>query len=152
MKAYLYTLSLLILVGCATKKDLDQIDETSINVESKNDETVKITATIGEIGESDPITITNARIEGNTMFITVEYSGGCQDHALELIGNMGVMKSLPPKRGIKLIHHSNGDNCRELITHTIEANIEALAYTPTTGSEIMLILDSYGKELKYIYE
>lgn len=152
MKYIVYTLSILFLMGCGTKKELDQVDETAINVESKPDQNIKLTARIGEITESDPVTITSAQITANTLFLTIEYSGGCEDHTFEMIGNAAVMKSLPPKRSVKLIHEANDDHCRSWITQNLEINIEDLADAKKAGSEIILILDGYGKELKYIYE
>lgn len=128
------------------------MDETSINVESKPNQNIELTAIIGELTDSDPITITSAQINGNKLFLTVEYSGGCQEHTFQMVGNLAVMKSLPPKRSIRLIHESNDDHCRALITENLQINIEALAADQRAGSEIILILDGYGKELKYIYE
>ena len=152
MKYIIYTLAVLVLFGCSSAKEIEQVDETAIDVESKPNDNIQLTAKIGDLTESDPITISNAQIAGNTLFLTVEYSGGCQDHTFEMIGSMAVMKSLPPKRSVRLIHHGNDDHCRALITQNLEINIEALAYSQEKGSEIILILDGYGKELKYIYE
>lgn len=152
MKYILYTLTVLLFLSCATQNEINQVDETEINVESKPDENIELTAKIGELTESDPITITSAQIDGNKMFLTVEYSGGCEEHSFEMVGSLAVMKSLPPKRSVRLIHESNDDHCRALITKNLVINIEALADSQKSGSEIILILDGYGKELKYIYE
>ena len=140
-----------ILLGCGTQKELEQVDETAINVDSKPAKDI-ITAKLGESKRSDAVTINNARIEGNLMYLIVEYSGGCEEHEFELIGSYNVAKSMPPQRGIELQHNANGDNCRALIMDTLIANIEALAAAPTKGSEIFLNLEGYGKQLKYIYE
>lgn len=152
MKYIFYTLAIIFITGCGASKEINQIDETAVNVENTPDQHIELIASIGELKESDPITITSALIEGNTLHLTVEYSGGCQDHSFEMIGSMAVMKSLPPKRSVRLIHESNDDHCRALITQNLRINIEALAYAKEKGSEIILILDGYGKELKYIYE
>lgn len=141
----------LLFISCATQKELEQVDETAINVDSKPAKDI-ITAKLGEPKRSDAITINNARIEGNLMYLVVEYSGGCEEHEFELIGSYAVAKSLPPQRGIQLQHNANGDNCRALITDTLIANIEVLAAAQTKGSEIFLNLEGYGKQLKYIYE
>lgn len=140
-----------VLLGCGTQKELEQVDETAINVDSKPAKDI-ITAKLGESKRSDAVTINNARIEGNLMYLIVEYSGGCEEHEFELVGSYAVAKSMPPQRGIQLQHNANGDNCRALITDTLIANIEALAAAPTKGSEIFLNLEGYGKQLKYIYE
>lgn len=151
MKYVLYTIFAFVLLGCGTQKEIEQVDETAINVDSKPEKDI-ITATLGESKRSDAITINNVRIEGNLMYLIVEYSGGCEEHDFELIGSFAVAKSIPPQRGIQLYHNANGDNCRALITDTVIANIEALAAAPTKGSEIFLNLEGYGKQLKYIYK
>ena len=140
-----------VLLGCATQKKLEQVDETAINVDSKPAKDF-IIAKLGEPKRSDAVTINNARIEENLMYLIVEYSGGCEEHEFELIGSYNVAKSMPPQRGIQLQHNANGDNCRALITDTLIANIETLAAAPSKGSEIFLNLEGYGKQLKYIYE
>ena len=61
------------------------------------------------------------------------------------------MKSLPPKRTVALIHNSNGDSCRELISETIKFDIRALAVTETSGSEITLLLEGYKEPIQYVY-
>lgn len=143
MKYAIYPLFAFILIGCASQKEL-------INSEGDNEDI--ITATLGEFKKTDPISILNVKIEENSMFIVVEYSGGCKEHNFELVGNNAVAKSLPPQRSIQLQHNGNEDHCRELITDTVTANIEALAMSQTQGSEIILNLDGYGKELKYTFK
>ncbi len=109
-------------------------------------------AQLGDISqESDPITINSVLLEGNTLILEVEYSGGCEDHSYDLIGSEGVMKSLPAKRSIKLIHHSNGDSCRELVSETLKFDIKALALNETTGSEIILLLDGTKESISYVF-
>ena len=151
MKHSIYALITLLILGCASRKDLGKVNETSITVNS-NLEKDFITATLGESKTSDAITINDAQINGNLMYLVVEYSGGCQNHSFELTGSYAVAKSIPPQRAIQLYHNANGDNCRALITDTIIVNIEALASTPIPGSEIFLNLKGFGKQLKYIYQ
>ncbi len=151
MKYTLISLVAFLILGCATPHDIEQVDENAINVDGKT-QTEMITAKLGSFKESDAISILNARIEGNKMYLIVEYSGGCKDHSFELIGSYAIAKSIPPQRSIQLYHNSNQDNCRALLTDTIVANIEALAASSNAGSEIILNLDGYGKQLKYIYE
>lgn len=109
-------------------------------------------AQIGDVmQESAQITVTSATLDGNILSLEVEYSGGCTDHTYDLIGSEGVMKSLPAKRTIKLIHNSNDDSCRELISETIKFDIRPLAYMEKSGSEIVLLLDGYKQSISYVY-
>lgn len=130
-----------LLFACNNTKEVLEIDP--INVKS---------AQIGDVTqESAETTITSAILEGNVLTLEVEYSGGCKDHTFELIGSAAVMKSMPPKRPIKLVHNSNEDSCRELVSETIKFELESLAYSKESGSEIVLLLDGYKESISYIY-
>jgi hypothetical protein len=130
-----------ILLSCNNTKEV--LDIEPIDVKK---------AQIGDISqESDPITINSVLLEGNTLILEVEYSGGCEDHSYELIGSEGVMKSLPAKRSIKLIHNANGDSCRELVSETLKFDIIPFALKATTGSEIILLLDGTKESISYVF-
>lgn len=131
----------ILLFACNNTKEVLDIDPIEVKK-----------AQIGDVmQESAPITITAATLDGNILSLEVEYSGGCKDHTYELIGSAAIMKSLPAKRAIKLIHNSNDDTCRELISETIKFNIRALSVTETKGSEIVLLLDGYKQSISYVY-
>ncbi len=153
--------STFLFAACKTPKDGTDSVVTS-NVENTTDTTAMIPkpkrpyqlkAQIGDITKrTDAYTISSARIEGNTLYIDITFSGGCAWHKFELIGSPAVAKSLPPQRAIKLIHDNDNDSCESLVHETIEADIRELADSPTSGSEIVLILDGYTKKLNYIFE
>ncbi len=131
----------ILLVACNNTKEVLDIDPIEVQK-----------AQIGEVTqESDAVTITGAKLEGNILSLNIEYSGGCKDHSYDLIGSEAVMKSMPPKRAVNLIHHSNGDSCRELVSETIKFDIRALAMAQTNGSEIVLMLDGYKESISYVY-
>lgn len=130
-----------LLFACNNTKEVLEIDPIDVKK-----------AQIGDVTqESAETTIKSAKLEGNILTLSVEYSGGCNDHSFELIGSEAVMKSMPPKRSVKLVHNSNGDSCRELLSETIKFDIRALAFAQTTGSEIVLMLDGYKQSISYIY-
>ena len=130
-----------LLFGCNTTKEVLDIDPIDVKK-----------AQIGDVTqETAQTTITSVKLEGNILSLGVEYSGGCKDHSFELIGSAAIMKSIPPKRSIKLMHESNGDTCRELVSETIKFDIRALAHTETSGSEIVLLLDGYKESISYVY-
>ena len=130
-----------LLFACSNTKEV--LDTDPINVKD---------AQIGDVmQESDQVTVTSATLDGNILSLDIEYSGGCEDHSYELVGSAAVMKSLPAKRAIKLIHNSNGDSCREFISETIKFDIQSLAYVQKTGNEIVLLLDGYKQSISYVY-
>lgn len=109
-------------------------------------------AVLGEIDFNAPTAqINSVRIEGNLMFLDVSYSGGCEEQGFSLVGSNMIMKSLPPKRGIRLQRDPKGDVCRELVSKSLVFDISDLAYTQEVGSEIILMLEGYREDIKYTF-
>ena len=96
--------------------------------------------------ENDSYSIVNAFVDGNVLNLDVTYSGGCKDHAFELIGSNIVAKSLPPQRAVLLVHHGNGDDCRELMGERLKFDIKNLAFE---GKDVMLKINGYNQEILY---
>lgn len=146
MKIILIFSLILATVGCKTQKNLSK--DKDANCKSN-----MITATIGEINvQSDLQTISEVRVSGNKLFIDINYSGGCEKHEFQVIGSKIIAKSLPPIRGIQLVHKANGDACKKLIEQTIEVDISALAYKQEAGSKIFLTLDGWKERIEYTFE
>jgi hypothetical protein len=130
-----------LLIACNNTKEVLDVDP--INVKK---------AQIGDVTqESAQTTIGAVKLEGNILSLDVEYSGGCKDHSFEFVGSAAIMKSLPAKRAVKLVHDSNDDTCRELVSETIKFDIRALAVTEKSGSEIILLLDGVKEPISYVY-
>ena len=82
----------------------------------------------------------------------VTYSGGCKEHSFDMVGSQNISKSLPPIRQIRLIHNGNEDHCRELITRTLKVDLSDMAYSKTSGSEIVLNLKGAREPINYIFQ
>lgn len=137
---------LLATVGCKTQKNL-QKSQMDTNTKTM------LTAVIGKINApSDPVTIKSVRMEGNKLILTVQYSGGCENHSFQCIGSPVIAKSLPPIRSIQLVHTANGDACKKLIEQTLEIDISALAYKQEAESKIFLNLEGWAEQIAYIFE
>lgn len=109
-----------------------------------------VEATLGKFPESDPIDIDSLWLDGNTLFLNVSYTGGCALHKFEFVGDLAIMKSLPPQRNVKLIHYNGADSCESIVKQTLEIDITDLAITEATGSEIVLLLNKH--RINYIFE
>lgn len=96
---------------------------------------------------SAPYHIDAVNLVKNQLTINVTYSGGCEKHEFQLIGNRMISKSIPPQRSIQLYHNNNGDSCREQLTETLVFDISAFAYS---DQEISLILSGYREVIPYI--
>lgn len=135
---------LIIITGCGVKKNDDRnVSETK---KTESDFVAKIGIIPEEYLET---TINTVSIDGDEMHLNVSYSGGCEEQNFELIGAEQVMKSLPPKRGVVLIRHNNGDQCREWITKELTFQIKALSASAEPGYETILILDNNKERYSY---
>lgn len=137
MKRIFYILTataLLLAAGCKT--------ETVVDV--KNDSTVDSPEFV-----STTFRFKNVKIEGDTLFANVEYSGGCGDHKFEMEQNGFLMKSLPPKQPVKIIHLSTVDHCRSMINENLKFDISSFRGTPH-GSTVLL-LKNWTSDIIYSY-
>jgi hypothetical protein len=91
----------------------------------------------------------SAEIKGDTLYTTVSYSGGCGEHIFELEANGTMMKSLPPKQPLRIIHRSTNDPCRAHIVELHKFDISSYRGTPT-GLTIIL-LENWNQHLSYNY-
>ncbi len=146
----------LLLFSCGTTEEAISVtssDDQPIvetDVTDKPQRNYQVKARIGKLGESSPFTIDEMRLDGNTLFATVTYSGGCAEHKFEVVGSPMIMKSLPPKRSVQIGHDPNGDSCRGMVTRILEIDLTDLAYDPTPGSEIVLMFSGWDEGINYI--
>lgn len=141
------------LAACKQKSEVtaavqDTKEAQTETVQSDTIPKIMLDPKMGQI-ESDPITIEGAFVEGDILHLQVQHSGGCEDHTYDLKGTGMFMKSLPPQTTIQLDHNANGDNCRALISKTLDFNIKALQYP---GSNKLIIhLTGYPERIEYTY-
>jgi hypothetical protein len=144
----IFILSILVFASCKTAKNTSaKNDETKIEqsnteggIVERTHEPIQIKAEIGRIErkQTTSVQIIKSRIEGNTLYLKVGYSGGCTKHGFKVIGNPMISKSLPPIRSVELVHLNNGDTCREYIEQQLIIDVSELAYEKETGSKIKL--------------
>ncbi len=160
MKLFALLLTGILLYSCASTENIikEEIGETAEQNENtmteitKPERNIKLIAEIGKFKDSDLLNIQSAKIIKNTLFLVVTYSGGCAEHKFSFIGSPMIMKSLPPKRSVKLIHDKNNDSCRSIVTKTIEIDLKNIAYDQTPGSEIVFMIEGWDDQLKYTFE
>jgi hypothetical protein len=152
MKTFIIICLTILAVGCKSSKNVVVTDLPPKDTVQKN-ENVAIAASIGRIDQaSDPISISDVRIEGNKMLINVSYGGGCEEHNFQVIGSPMISKSLPPVRAIQLVHVANGDKCKMNVMKTLEVDLKELAYKQEAGSKIYLTLGGWSQQIEYTFE
>lgn len=155
MKIILFLALSSVFFACGAKKDAtNTTKKEQVSINRPDLETMQIKATVGkQAATSDPImSIDFVEVKGNTLIIDLTYGGGCKDHQFEVIGSEAIAKSLPPIRGIQLVHHANEDNCRAIVKKRLEVDITDLAYLKEKDSEIYLALDGWDQKILYKYK
>lgn len=141
-----------IFFSCDSTKTIIETETIETIDTGKPERNVMIKAGIGEFTDSEPVTIKNVRLEGNTLFIDITIIAGCGVHNFKLTGSPAIMKSNPPKRSVKIIHEVPREECSDSVNKILEVDISALATSQTSGSTIYLLLDGWDEEIKYVFE
>lgn len=97
---------------------------------------------------SAPLDVMQASIQGDSLVVQVAYSGGCAEHAFELVTAGPQLRSLPPKQPLMIAHETNGDACRSRIEEILAFDLRPHRMSPT-GLTVILFNDS---TLMYRYE
>jgi len=93
--------------------------------------------------------IDTAFVTGDTLRAIVSYSGGCAKHEFTLEKSGFMMKSLPPKQPLRIVHRSEGDPCRALIRE--ELSFDLNSYRGTPDGVTVLILENWNLHINYSY-
>ena len=75
---------------------------------------------------SDPYFFQTANIDGDTLQLTVSYSGGCKEHEFKLVAWNYFLESNPVQAHVLLAHNANGDLCRGWITEVLHFDLSPL--------------------------
>ncbi|MFM7667811.1 MAG: hypothetical protein ACKO7D_06435 [Bacteroidota bacterium] len=138
----------IILLGCASSKKIsDMNNENPIYSKAPK------FATLGDNTQnSSQTTIYDAKLNGNTLVLSIGYTGGCATHTFDLVGSEMISKSLPPIRSINLIHNAKDEACKRAMYDTLFFDITNLAYKKEAGSVIKLNLAGWKEQLVYTYQ
>ena len=148
MKTFLIIIISFLAFSCKTEKVLTDA-EISKNEESANSN-IKILALLGEKSAvNDAYTITNVELKDNNLIVGVTFSGGCMDHEFKATGLTISQQSIQPIRQIQLVHLSNNDKCKKLITQTLEIDIKQIVVNKTVGSKSIFKIDGWKDQLEY---
>jgi len=92
-------------------------------------QTILIDNDLFQNAQRDNYNITNTYIQGDTLEITLQYSGGCEEHKFSLIGTgefLDLMQAEPVQTSIFLSHNANNDSCEAFITEVLFFNLTPL--------------------------
>lgn len=88
-------------------------------------------------------------VEGDTLYIGITYSGGCEDHNFSLHTTGRYTKTKPPGLKLYFRHQDRDDPCRMVVNRTIKFNIKKLRYEASEA--VMLSFYNMKDEVEYAY-
>lgn len=97
---------------------------------------------------SDHFQFLNAEIKNDSLYLRIEYGGGCGDIELKLIASEDIMESHPVQQNIRL-SFSDNDFCKALIRKNIAFNLKPVQ--ASTYGTIQLNLLGWKTPLIYKY-
>jgi hypothetical protein len=153
-KLILATFVLTTIFGCKTKQPIVK-EEDGLGMMQElltaNEGFITVDKTYTGPAKGDAFTINDMNITGDSLFIAVQYSGGCQNHTFEMITHGNMLKSLPPQLPLYLEHHGNSDNCRSLITKKLAFDLKPLR--AQSGKKVKVFVnDDKNKMVEYSWE
>ena len=144
-----YPMALLLIVfvsiACKSKKNTDLTQSPPPASLS----TIPITVS-SEAKGSDAFEIGKMRVNGDTLFMDVTYSGGCKEHIFSGRHDGNIMKSRPPQLNLFIEHQANGDGCRELIRKTLAFDLTNCR-SGKTGSIVLIVNGDRPNKITYTY-
>lgn len=162
--AIVYTLSVLVFfIGCQQLNDQTKVGPDDIISTSRDgvnpDEIFYIGAIfIGDAGDrfgTDEYALNSATITGDTLNISVSYSGGCEEHQLTLVVSETFLESFPVQLHAFIAHNANGDTCEAYPTDNYRFDLTSIkkmyqkAYHQKAGTIILRLKDAPDGELTY---
>jgi hypothetical protein len=83
----------------------------------------------------DPYELASARVEGDTLHVTVQYGGGCAVHDFSLLVVPIFLESYPVQMSGSLAHDAKGDPCRALVSSDLRFDLSPIkeAYRQSYG-------------------
>lgn len=105
---------------------------------------------------TDPFEVTDATIEGDSLAVTVAYSGGCAEHTFALCWDGEWLESNPVQTGLRIAHDDGGDDCDAYPSEEVEFDLLPMqaAYQQAYGdgsATLFINLESFDGDLAYSF-
>ena len=104
-------------------------------------------------GDGEPI-VESASIEGSTLSLHVQHSGGCEAHVFVLCWpEQAFARSLPPLVSLELWHDDGGDTCEAIESATLTFDLGPLeeAYIDANSSSGTIRINLGGQSLDHSF-
>ncbi len=132
--------SMLFLLGCESppiETEQKMTPMTSVQVVGRKDLNVS----------RDPLRVVEAEIQDDRLMVTVEYSGGSEEHEFDLFCSRALAKSLPPKANLYLSHNANGDMAKAMVRKELVFDLKPME--ELKADQVVIQLYSPGESKPY---
>ncbi|HLP73156.1 MAG TPA: hypothetical protein VK155_09655 [Bacteroidales bacterium] len=139
-KAIILFIIMITLFACKNDKQKDE--------KITGDKVILISNELFTTSPNDPLIISNATLENDSLKISFGASG-CDSKSwiIELIGSEDILKSNPPQRSIRL-SLKNNEACQAALGRTITFDLKPARISE---GEIILNLQGWQSPITYIY-
>jgi hypothetical protein len=112
MRAAMIGVAIAVLAGCTSNGSLAPPPSAAVVGSGENS---VILTDEPERWRHDAYELVSARVEGDTLHVAVQYSGGCTSHEFALLVTPIFMESYPVQMAGSLAHDARADPCRALV-------------------------------------
>jgi hypothetical protein len=98
--------------------------------------------------KTDPIQVADAGIDGDCLFLTLQYSGGCKEHEVDLaliLPECGTPPLPPPTFEIR--HNANDDSCEAWLTKLYSFDISGIREEGKNKTDFVLNVRNAAGEM-----
>lgn len=95
--------------------------------------------------EGDDTRVLDYRIDGQCLYLTVGYGGGCKEHDIQFAAN-GWIKTYPPQITAKIVHDDQ-DSCEAYIQEEVGFDLGSLEYQ----SGFYINIKGFDEQIFYKY-
>lgn len=113
----------IVLAACTTSSDPEIIRDPPTFATSLRGTIVAVDSGF----PNDPITIDSARVDGDTLAVSVSDGGGCMNHTYQLVIGSAWMESFPVQVGARIAHDAMGDACKAIVRRDLRISLHPLA-------------------------
>jgi hypothetical protein len=130
----------LLLLGCDEKdRDKGTEFESQLIIRESPEEFETLVAEGARHG--DPVWFDELKMQNDSLYLSVHYHGGCEQHTFELVWNNAFTATTPSLTAFAIIHNAGNDECRELIYETLSFSLPGLSY-PTQRRSVAVAVYS----------
>ncbi len=141
-----------LLFGCGNEGKVVEPIVSSVSPDDVDPDAVQMgTVVIADAPDEwgvDGYVLNAATITGDSLELSLSYSGGCAAHQFTLVCSSFFLESDPVQLGVSLAHNANNDPCEAFPTETYRFDLTPIktryqkAYQQEAGVVILLLKDA----------